>query len=426
VSGPKTRELWKPLSLLRARKRRNLALVPGGRGKAIYVILIVALVLRLGWGLNRSRDERALSQLPDQEQYLELGRNLIQSGELKFFDARFGQKIYAYRTPGYPAFVAMCGGNLVVIRVVQAVIDTSTVLGVYLLAASWLGSRGGVIAACLLAINPWFIYFSGLVLSETLFTAMLAWSILLLTRSTRLQILGCAILALSVLVRPSAVGLAILLPLSTVILNQRQAKPYHLPAVGVMALLLVLGPWAYRNKRVLGNWIWTTTNSGITQYDGFNPDADGSSDQRPFLEKMPQLKPMTEVQRDQYLSRQAREYVENESMGHLAWLTARKLARTWSPMPLSQSFGGGANVAIALAYTVPFFVLVVMGLIGTGRLSCGVKLLLMLPAIYFTIIHALSVGSLRYRVPADAPMAVLAAAGLARRSPAGLMNSEHV
>jgi hypothetical protein len=40
------------------------------------------------------------------------------------------------------------------------------------------------------------------------------------------------------------------------------------------------------------------------------------------------------------------------------------------------------------------------------------KIFLMLPAIYLTVVHAMSVGSLRYRMPAEAPMAVLAAAGV--------------
>jgi hypothetical protein len=40
--------------------------------------------------------------------------------------------------------------------------------------------------------------------------------------------------------------------------------------------------------------------------------------------------------------------------------------------------------------------------------------LLMLPAVYFTLLHALSVGSLRYRIPAEVPMAVIAASALVR------------
>jgi hypothetical protein len=50
---------------------------------------------------------------------------------------------------------------------------------------------------------------------------------------------------------------------------------------------------------------------------------------------------------------------------------------------------------------------------------------LLLPALYFTAVHALSVGSLRYRVPAEPPLAVLAAAGAARVI-SGRQNEERV
>jgi hypothetical protein len=40
-------------------------------------------------------------------------------------------------------------------------------------------------------------------------------------------------------------------------------------------------------------------------------------------------------------------------------------------------------------------------------------LLLALPAVYFTLVHAVSVGSLRYRVPVEPQLAILAAAGAA-------------
>jgi hypothetical protein len=56
-------------------------------------------------------------------------------------------------------------------------------------------------------------------------------------------------------------------------------------------------------------------------------------------------------------------------------------------------------------------VLVLIGLIR-GRLSGRVKLFLLAPAAYFTVVHMLTVGSLRYRVPAEPPLAVLIA-GLA-------------
>src|SRR5262245_53953467 len=125
-----------------------------------------AFLIRAGWGLRQSADEQSLANLPDQREYLELGRNLLRHGELKLHDRRFEADMYAYRAPGYPALIALCGAKLRVIRLAQAAIDASTVLGVYILARRWLSERAGFYAALVVAINPFLIYFTGLILSE--------------------------------------------------------------------------------------------------------------------------------------------------------------------------------------------------------------------------------------------------------------------
>jgi hypothetical protein len=101
-------------------------------------ILAVGLLVRLGWGLSRPADDAAIDLLPDQRGYLELARNLLGGAGLHYVDERFGQRVYAARTPGYPAFVALCGGSVRGVRVVQAFIDTSTALAAYLLARRFL------------------------------------------------------------------------------------------------------------------------------------------------------------------------------------------------------------------------------------------------------------------------------------------------
>jgi hypothetical protein len=45
------------------------------------------------------------------------------------------------------------------------------------------------------------------------------------------------------------------------------------------------------------------------------------------------------------------------------------------------------------------------------------KVFLLIPAIYFTAVHMASVGSLRYRIPVEPPMAVIAALALAQGRP---------
>lgn len=399
----------------------------GHRFRAILVLLVLALAIRLAWGLSRPADDASLNSLPDQHEYLQLARNLLHGQGLQFLDGRFNDTVRAFRTPGYPILLAACGGNVRVVRIAQAVLDTSTVLAIYLLAAGFISGRAGpLIAAAFVAFNPYLIYFSALILSETLFTAMLAWAMLMLTRgslrqSRRQWLLGGFVLGLSVLVRPSAVALPVLLGLLSVFLNRGIPSAYQqglhsqpawrLPPGLMMVILTVfcLLPWVIRNRVVLGRWIWLDTNSGFTLYDGYNPDATGGSDQS-FVDRQPELQVLGEVQRDDYLLQEATEYARTHPR-RVVELIGAKLARTWSPAPLSQEYGRPALRLIALAYSLPFDALALLALFR-GRLTRSVKLFLLAPAIYFTIVHALTVGSLRYRIPVEPPLAVLIA-GLA-------------
>ena len=385
--------------------------------RPLLILLTLALLVRLGWVAVQSQKREPDARLPDQFEYLQLGRHLLQDRQLSFHDPRFDQTVYAYRTPGYPAFVAMLGGNVVAVRVAQALIDTSTVLAIYLLARRWLDSRGALFAAALVAFNPFLVYFTGLILTETLFTAMLAWGIYLLSGAGRQSLFGILLLALSVHVRPSAIGLVILLAFvagARVRLRTGIIQAAFATAVGC----LILAPWAIRNRLHPGlrAWIWTTTNSGITSYDGFHDAATGASNQKVFLDKLlPDLKAMTEVQRDDFLGREARNWMR-EHPGRSAKLALIKIARTWSPVPLSSDYGTRLYVVAGLIYSLPFYVLILLGFVRPP-LPGSVKLLLAAGAIYFTAIHALSVGSLRYRIPAEPPMGVIAAGAFSGRAP---------
>jgi 4-amino-4-deoxy-L-arabinose transferase-like glycosyltransferase len=376
------------------------------------LLLLLALAIRLVWGQTRPGDPAALAELPDQRQYLELADNLLHGRGLYCYDPRFNSDVYAYRTPGYPLFLAACGASPRIARAAQALLDASTVLAIYLLASRWLSQRRSFLAAVLVAINPFLIYFSALILSETLFIAMLAWGMFLLQRPPR-ALAGGLILALSILVRPSALALPLLLGITAAILNRdrRGAYPrwWPLPPATTMLLmtLAVLLPWAYRNYRVLGHWIWTTTNDGITAYDGFNDEATGASDQR-FAGRMPELKDAGEVERDRYLADEASRWAR-QHLRRVLELAAMKAARMWSPVPLSAEYGKPLYCCIGALYAIPLDLLAVLGL-WYGPLPRAAKVFLFLPAIYLTLIHAASVGSLRYRLPAEGPMAVLAVA----------------
>jgi 4-amino-4-deoxy-L-arabinose transferase-like glycosyltransferase len=381
---------------------------------ALAILLALALLIRVGWiAVQRGEpDER----LGDQFEYLQAGRNLLNAHELKLHDARFDQDVYAYRTPGYPAFIAACGGSVRVIRLAQAVLDTATVLAIYLLARRYLAVWPSLAAAALVAINPFLIYFTALILSETLFIAMLAWGMYLIAdRRLAARWSGLLLLSLATLVRPSVLGLVPLLAIGAAWSAGWRTVLRDLVAAGCL-LMIALFPWAYRNAHhpQVRAWVWTTTNSGITAYDGFHDGATGASDQKAFVEELrPLLSRMDEVERNAYLSQRAHEWMTRHP-GQSLGLAARKIARTWSPIPLSNEYGGNRlYVAVGLLYTVPFDVLILLGLWKRG-IARSAKVFLLFPAIYFTVIHGLSVGSLRYRIPVEPPMAVIAGAALVR------------
>jgi hypothetical protein len=133
------------------------------------------------------------------------------------------------------------------------------------------------------------------------------------------------------------------------------------------------------------------------------------------LEWSVRLRGLNELQRDQVLQEAGRQWMSHtwrEEPLRLVKLTAAKIARTWSPMPLSSDYSRPLYRAVGLIYTIPLDVLVVVSLYRRG-LRRSAQWLLLLPAVYFTMVHALSVGSLRYRVPVEVPLAVLAAAAVA-------------
>jgi 4-amino-4-deoxy-L-arabinose transferase-like glycosyltransferase len=401
------------------------------RASHLPALLLIGFALRVTWALSRLSDPASIDALPDQREYLQLATNLLHGQGLHFFDPRFSDEVYAFRTPGYPVFLAVCGGSPRIARIVQSLLDTSTILAVYWLARRWLTRGGSVLAAAIITFNPFMIYFSGLILSETLFTALSTWGALLLLGNTPDSdeavtaegdsprfapnpLLGAALLSVAILVRPSGIALPVLLGVAAALLNRRRRGAYPrwwpVPPATTLLLctLLVLAPWGYRNHRLVGAWIWTTTNAGITAYDGFNDDATGASDQR-FALKIPGLSQTSELQRNTFFTDEAQRWIRHHPRRAL-WLSINKIARTWSPVPLSAEYGKPLYRWIGGLYAVPVDVLIVLG-IFYGRLPRSAKVYLLIPAIYITAVHAMSVGSLRYRLPAEPVLAILAASG---------------
>ena len=125
----------------------------------IILILLMALVVRLAWVWHLPADENYLQRLPDQVEYLSLGRSLLHGQGLSFTDSRFADTVYAYRVPGYPWFIAICRGCGLLVRIAKAILDLSSVLAVYWLVRRCLIRVSATFSAIIIALNPFLIYF---------------------------------------------------------------------------------------------------------------------------------------------------------------------------------------------------------------------------------------------------------------------------
>lgn len=180
-----------------------------------------------------------------------------------------------------------------------------------------------------------------------------------------------------------------------------------LGVAGTVALVFAaaLAPWTLRNYRLTGRPIATSLQMGASLYDGWRPDADGSSDMR-FVDEFRRLELESpsgppsehfEVLLDQRLKNAALDWARSNPDA-VVRLAVVKLARLWSPIPREPAFSSPALQTLLAASFTP---LLVGGLCGFFRSlrRRGAAWTLLVPALYVSALHSIFVSSIRYRVP---------------------------
>ena len=405
------------------------------RRRMMLVVFVLAVGMRGAWGtamMWRADDPPAL-EFPDEQQYWRMASSL-RSGEGLVDELGFR----ATRMPLYPGLLALFAGGangVVAVRVLQWLIGGVGACLFAMLARRRFGPAAGWIAGLLVACDPFLVFFSSLLLTETLFiTALgacwLAHDRLLTTLDRGGGLRGWAVAgaaaALMVHSRESSLGLVVALWLFLVIAHR--FRPATLKGVALAGLIVggSLLPWAYRNRQVTGDWCWLTHRSGISLYDGVGPGADGSSDLGD-KKAMEAVAGLDEVAWNRYFMDEALRCIK-EDPGRIARLAVAKLGRMWNPVPNVAEYQSSAVRFISAAWTIPTFTAALIGVMllirNGGREGWRVAFFLLLPALYLSLLHSVFVGSVRYRLGAVPLIEILAAitaahliATLGRRSP---------
>jgi hypothetical protein len=207
---------------------------------------------------------------------------------------------------------------------------------------------------------------------------------------------------------PSAV---LLLPIAGLLLVLRHRMWSHLGGFAVALMIVVMGlaPWSLRNHRVLGGRCLQTSRLGISLYDGVGPQADGRSDLA-YTRQIADVQGLDELDRNRWFLRNSLEHIRAEP-GRILRLAGRKLLLTWNVVPNLEAHRSPIEMLVSAAWMVPMLILGATGLLTPGP-NRSTRALLLLPVAYFTLLHMLFVGSVRYRVPVMPYVEVLAAVGL--------------
>ncbi|HEY0982100.1 ArnT family glycosyltransferase [Schlesneria sp.] len=397
----------------------------------LFLTLFVAFGLRLGLALAVQYE---VSKTPgrlclisgDAEGYWELAGKVAAGEAYSIYDP----PRRLLRMPGFPALLALprlvFGDNPFAARLLLVVVGTLACGLTYWLGYELSGHAVGLLAAIYTAVSPTMALFSVLFLSETAFAATMLASLIAAARFLRKYeqaapsdppTVGHAVAVgglagLATYMRPTWLlvgpGLAMLtLMTGRSPLGQRAI----LAGIICLSLAVVLFPWTVRNAALTGHWIPTTLWVGPSLYDGLNPTATGDSDME-FFEQDRLLQSMSEYEMDREYRRRAWKFAA-ENPARVISLALVKQSRYWSPAPNTPQF---RHPLIHLVAWLSFAPLMIFALIGVWQARNDPYLITLTagPVLYFAALHLLFVGSLRYRLPAEFPLSVLAAVGMVR------------
>lgn len=414
------------------------------RVPAYVTVFVVALAIRLiAWGFVESQiaadPGREFLIAGDAEGYWDLGTDLAAGREYTVYTP----PRRVLRTPGVPmvvaASVAVFGESKVAARGVFAVLAAIGPVMIYGLGWRIGGRQLGLMAGLLAAVSPLAVGMSPVLLSDGLFAALLAWQLSVAgplvgcgpstgenaATPFRYAMLGIAAAA-AVLVRPAWLP-AVPIVFVTLVwacrlksLSANESSPdasrafrfgmLAKPLIFVAAFTVVMAPWVIRNAVVTDHFVPTSLWLGPTLYDSFGPDADGGSNMTFFDAEAGQRKEMSEWEVDQWYRNRAFDAAVDDP-GRVVTLAAAKQGRFWSFWPRA---GEVPSTVVRMAVACWSMLVIGLAMIGLwrGPLKMSTLILTLGPILYFALLHLVFVGSMRYRMPAELPLCVLAAMAL--------------
>jgi 4-amino-4-deoxy-L-arabinose transferase-like glycosyltransferase len=256
-----------------------------GLGRAVWLLLILALVLRLGF-VAVTPGYRLVDDATDYDHHA----RSIANGD-GYADVGLPGRKSAFRPPGYPyllgAVYKLTGvANAAepdrdrVARVFNALLGTLVVALIGLIAAQLWNRRVALVAMALGAVYLPLTLVAGSVMSETLFAVLMLGSLAAAIEHRRSvhrwrwALLAGVLGGLTVLTRANA--LVLLIPLAFAVWDAKPRFSWRAlgpPAALVIVALLTVSPWTIRNQIVFHQFVPVSTQLGSALAGTYNDEA---------------------------------------------------------------------------------------------------------------------------------------------------------
>ena len=383
-----------------------------GYPRILSAIILAAVLLRLAL-LTYGEQRPTRFDFPDSHRYLRVARNIADGrGPIDSETVRAGTD------PVYPTLLAIgiklgAESDEAVFRfgrIINAAFSIIAVLIIAALARRIGGDTAGLFAAALMAIDPISLFFNGLVLTETVYVTLLLAAVYSLSRlggsrAPTFALVAGLLLGAGALTRSTSLFLIVVL-IPAAVLIARPRKRWTCAALVLLGSAITIAPIVIRNYRLFGQFVPVRTGSGPSLMEALGSWADGG----PGMDRIvypPIPESASEVERDRICRAAAWDWAQSHPP-EVIRLAFVKLGRTWSPFMHAEGYASGAYQAIAAISTLPVYLLALVGAFLLRRRPAEL-LLLMAPVLYFTLVHTVFVGSVRYRVPMMPMLFVLAA-----------------
>ncbi len=360
---------------------------------------------------------------PDENRYLASASDWLRNGE---FISNHGR---AWEMPLTSLFFAALqllkgDGHMRSIHIIR---EAQSVL---LLIQSWLvwritrqifGSEKTCLAAAsITALYPFFIFYQGLALSETLFNTMLLSSFAALYdwRANGCKIGGglVAVIVWAGLATYAKASLTLLPPLLLAVTSwskgEGKRNMLSVLVVGLLVYVVVMSPWWVRNYLLFKDFVPFTTSSASNLYLGNNAaNNSGGNDWGKDVERdvVARINALPgELEQQAAYSEAAKHFMQQHPIKCVK-LFIIKFKRYWNVIPNAEGYNSGWKALLAALSFGPILLLSLLGMwVNRGRWRCLLPIYLLI--VYFTMLHTLTIASLRYRLPLE-PFLIILAAG---------------